>query len=481
MYTQTFHEWIRKRHSSEIADLTPDQFKFILNLLSAPFQRYRHNRYGDEGFIQVKAKYLEENLGRNYPAIVRRFFEVKRVHTATRIIEPYVPPYDIEESSTKAYKLRPEVRQTLQAYYTYLLEQPETGKVYYANKKLTRRKNAIQALDLSRCKTKTKAMIDFQIPINHKGIRALMEYLKSAFDAEFSGDKLPSDKRFNHIITGLREKARNAQANGKNTTLAELIENRLSITAHLFELSLSSPTPKGTIPQLFTETTTGRLVGEGINLQTTPKEIRKIALEGKGLVQYDIHNCHYVIFEQLAERNGINVSYVHAYNCDKNGFRNAIAEKAGITIPKAKQALIALIFGELLSAHPENALAKNIGVEPAKILINDPDFIGLYQDIKKARKAINENAPRTANPPYNILNAMHKPISRKEKPERILSHILQGFEAKALNAILETYQEDIILPIHDGFVSRNLLSLTEVERIISSSTGFDLKAEETHI
>src|SRR5262249_27341217 len=64
---------------------------------------------------------------------------------------------------------------------------------------------------------------------------------------------------------------------------------------------------------------TGRLFATGISLQTLPRIIRRAALHG--MWDYDIENCHYAIFHQLAEKYEFRAQVIELYLRHKKAIR----------------------------------------------------------------------------------------------------------------------------------------------------------------
>lgn len=64
--------------------------------------------------------------------------------------------------------------------------------------------------------------------------------------------------------------------------------------------------------------------------------IRKAALHG--LWDYDIENCHFAIFSQLAAKYGYQADAVRDYINRKNDIREGIASRVGIRTEQAKMA-----------------------------------------------------------------------------------------------------------------------------------------------
>ena len=59
-----------------------------------------------------------------------------------------------------------------------------------------------------------------------------------------------------------------------------------------------------------------------------------------------------------------------------------------------------------------------------------------------------------------------------------LAHLLQGVEAKALEAAYSLYPEKIVLLQHDGFTSTKPLDTKRIEAAMLEATGYLLKVEQ---
>jgi hypothetical protein len=115
----------------------------------------------------------------------------------------------------------------------------------------------------------------------------------------------------------------------------------------------------GFVMQRYVESDSGRLYAQNINLQTAPRLIKQSALHG--LWEYDIENCHYAIFEQMAQRAGYETQNIKRYLAAKLSTRMGIASRVGITFEQAKVCLLAIMYGARANAFHENAIAEAIG------------------------------------------------------------------------------------------------------------------------
>lgn len=244
---------------------------------------------------------------------------------------------------------------------------------------------------------------------------------------------------------------------------------RIEIIGQLIRLAHTDVAGRGFIAHRYAEGRTGRLYARGISLQTAPRIIRKAALHG--LYDYDIENCHYSIFYQLAARYNFECEAIKHYLGHKNEIRKAIAESVGITIEQAKMCLLALMFGARLSEWDNNAIPNAIG-NKAKALFSNAHFKAIAEDVISGRKEI---LARWEKRRTTLLNDMGKAVGLKEPANVRLAHIIQGIEAKALRASIRLYSDDVVLLMHDGFVSKRALDVQLIEKAIYDDTGMRLE------
>lgn len=228
------------------------------------------------------------------------------------------------------------------------------------------------------------------------------------------------------------------------------------------------------IAHRYEEAQSGRLYPIGISLASTKTVVKDAALTGNW--EYDISNCHFAILAQMASTFGFECPVIHNYLNRKEETRSAIAEQAGITLRQTKTCLVALMYGARASAWHENAIPKEIGTEAAERLYAVPQFRSLGQEIRTARDAILSKYART--PKGGIKNAFGKTIAGTSKKAEQMAHLLQGVEAKALQAVINLHPDDIVLVQHDGFVSRIKLDVNALSNAIADATGYRLKLEE---
>jgi hypothetical protein len=251
---------------------------------------------------------------------------------------------------------------------------------------------------------------------------------------------------------------------------AEDISRRIEWVGQLIRLANTDIAGRGFIIHRYAECKTGRLYASGVSLQTAPRIIRKAALHG--LYDYDIENCHYSIFEQLAAKYGYQAQAVRHYLAHKNEVREGIASRVGIKKEQAKMALLALMFGAKTTERPENAIPREIGATKARALYLDAEFSAIAKDVQRGRDVILKAWPKRRT---TLLNDLGKPVSINAKPEVRMAHIIQGIEAQAIRSAIGLYPDEIVLLMHDGFVTTRPIDARAVERRIFDETGYRLE------
>jgi hypothetical protein len=244
---------------------------------------------------------------------------------------------------------------------------------------------------------------------------------------------------------------------------------RLEILGQLIKLAQTDVAGRGFIVHRYAEGRTGRLYARGISLQTAPRIIRKAALHG--LYDYDVENCHYAIFSQLAARFDCECAAIGHYLTHKNEVRESIAKAVGISIGQAKMCLLALMFGARLSEWEGNAIPEAIGIR-AKVLFENAQFMAIANEILDGRRVILSRWDKRRT---TLLNDMGRAVNLDEPANVRLAHIIQGLEAKALRAAINLYPDEVVLLMHDGFVSKRALDVQLIEKAMYADTGIRLE------
>lgn len=359
---------------------------------------------------------------------------------------------------TRGYKLTEQVKASLDAYFQRKYREP-VGLLYGEGWKLATLPRAVASKDMDGVTT--------------TAWRNAKELNKVRVDVE----SLVKLKNF------LSQRREDLDLGRVQRTLFHSMEDpdriqwALDLTNRVIRMARTSVAGVGYVAHHYVESASGRLYAKGINLQTVPTLIKGAALAG--VWEYDFQNCHYSILTQMAGRFGIDCPAIKRYLSNKKTTREHIAKSAGIEVEQAKTCLIAIIYGARFSVFPDTAIPKEIGADAAQRLYAVPEFKSIKQDIVKARAGIIKSWPRQKN--GWLANAFGKSIRGTESPEKVLAHLIQGVEAKALKAAIDAYPQDISLIQHDGFAANRKLEVKTLEHAVEEATGYCLTVEEERI
>jgi hypothetical protein len=147
-----------------------------------------------------------------------------------------------------------------------------------------------------------------------------------------------------------------------------------------------------------------------------------------------------------------------------------------------KQSLISLLYGAPLNPNPDFAsIPKRLGVASAQLFIKHSFVKNLRQEISSIGKYIVEDIFTSRGCYVNAMGIEPPNIAGAKANFNLLSHALQGVEALALKTVVAHHQQDILLCMHDGWVSRTQLDCNQLQDSIFRATGFDLGIEEVQL
>ena len=244
----------------------------------------------------------------------------------------------------------------------------------------------------------------------------------------------------------------------------------------------------------------GRLYAEGFgSLQGMMREQRKILMGGLGYYEYDMVNAHYTILEQYYNLiTGRKLKRIRKYIENTKGYRVRLVNETGNNYDTIKTCLISLIYGSSIKHQHRYMYGRN---EPSGIyktiakqhsnkgLIQDcwegfteHEIIqDIYSEVDIAYKAIKNSWIETgqgkgrrmknmSNKTCAMLEDYGKGEYRTKSKGKLLSHFLQGIEAKVLLSVMNEERESFIMPHHDGWVSRMNWDTDKLEQLISQET-----------
>ncbi len=394
------------------------QFHFADLAFRLEQKRFRHNKFDGYAFLPFQEIYSK--FGRKFLTINESlgFFSITK-------------NWSKKDKHTRGVKLSAQVSK-IKTYF--LRSDPLLSELICETGKRLRTLPSNGLADISitnRKNTYLKAVI----PINHRAINRLIKQLK-AVDLDIGLD-----------VAYLLNAARTIK-HYSSTKLAG--ENNLI--------------------QRYHESKAGRLYASGVNLQNAPKLIKNAALSG--CWEHDFDNCHYAIFLQLAARTGQTCTAMQHYIANKTAVRAAIADDVGITIKQVKICLLALMYGARESTWHDAAISQIIGSK-AQELYQHPFFAKFSEEINKSRKQIISLWPNQNQ--RSIINAMGKPISKKDNDRFIMAHIQQGLEARMLHISISHCHDQILLLQHDGFSTLSKIDCSTIICQISEVLGFDMQ------
>jgi hypothetical protein len=247
----------------------------------------------------------------------------------------------------------------------------------------------------------------------------------------------------------------------------------------LLKLSRNTRCP-GQIPVVYEQKSTGRLTDVLFAVQNTHREVISAALHGYW--DYDLNNAHFSILSAWAKRLGQSTPVVDQYLRHRRKIRIELAENCNAELDDVKECLIALLYGGPLQINPDFAtIPKILGRDGAILFKSHPFVIGLKNEISRVAKFIVADTHSTRGCYVNAMGIEAKKITKKDPTFNLLCHALQGVEALALKTVVTQHGEDILLCMHDGWVSRRRLDLKKLKRIIYAATSFELEIEEQRL
>ena len=358
---------------------------------------------------------------------------------------------------TKAYWFSQSVQQALASYSRHSITAPE-DLLYLSGAQIKVAKSLPRAVASVGTDGRTTSTADWTSAMGMNRVPVNVEMLES-------------------LQHWLQDRLRELELDRTDEPLRRFLERLADLTGKLIRMSNTTLAGPGHVPQVYAIAPSGRLYARGLNLQNAPSLVKEAALHG--LWEYDFSNCHFTIVAQLAAKAGVPCPSIEHYLANKQLVRNEVAEGALITRDQAKRCLLALLYGAKASRLPSTAIPAEIGLDAADRLYALPVFQGLSLEIARARWAILDKWPRTAN--GSLTNACGRAISGKEKPARQLAHLVQGVEAKALMTCVNTHPGDIVLMQHDGFTATRRLDCSKLQDALLHSTGLNLQVEERRL
>jgi len=232
--------------------------------------------------------------------------------------------------------------------------------------------------------------------------------------------------------------------------------------------------PKKWISQRYIQHKTGRLYSDGVSLQNCCREVRHSALHG--LYSFDIDNCHYSILAQLTKTA---TPIINHYLNNKKLVRNELSRDLNLPIDKVKQILISIIYGASLNKFKVgNAIADICQTEKRYNQVLSNELIqSLHKEVTKAGgELVKANTLKTGRHSGKVKNIMGL-ICDDRTPSKKLSHLLQGYEVKALEVVTSITKTDTAALLHDGWVTYSDYDKATFEKAILEQTELRLAVD----
>ena len=235
----------------------------------------------------------------------------------------------------------------------------------------------------------------------------------------------------------------------------------------------------GGVPNLYRDYDTlpadgnGRLTGiGGLSLQTIPRGARRLLYSGLGWWDFDFQSCHLSILHSLCNGLKLNTPALDDYMGDKAGADALLADELEVPVKRMKRVMNALLYGQSIANNPHSSLYDLIGTDAIDQLQLSIYYRWLKDELTHVRKQI-----IAAHQLGDVIrNAVGKELAtegidpktgkvKRLSNARLLSHILTGYEAWALDLVCRD-QDDLVVLMHDGWVAERDRDVTLPEQLI---------------
>ena len=279
-----------------------------------------------------------------------------------------------------------------------------------------------------------------------------------------------------------------------------ILEERFEKIKALMDETHDTGIGVGRMVQLYKQVDSGRFYIHGdTNLQTIPKEMRKIAMGGMGYYDYDVENCHYVILKHLNKMyGGEPLKFVNRYIKDTETYRQRVSKELNISVGLAKKIMLMIIYGGGLTVRhrfnkdtyksEDSALIKDLQLytnndrqiveEIYEDIQNNKTLMGLYEDVKTARNLLLKDKDYYINyqgKDYFVNHFKRRTLLYTESGEKKnrgsrLAHILQGVESYILEVVKKEMK--VVMLQHDGWVSYEDVDVKVLSSVVNKKLQY---------
>jgi hypothetical protein len=198
--------------------------------------------------------------------------------------------------------------------------------------------------------------------------------------------------------------------------------------------------------------------------QRIPSSVRKRVFANNGYeYEYDIRCAAPTLIKQLAVKEGLTkpTPELDAYLNDRQKYRQALAERVGITEKQSKEILTALFCGAKLG--PRNSIMKILGNDFAKDqLLRQLTWLSEFRkDISECWKAIKKANPTTR------MTAKNKWMMYFELENQVMKVVRNQLKKESVRYFLE----------HDGWRCDSYIDVNSLRLLVRNKTGYSIEFE----
>jgi len=483
-------DWIIKNRNYD--KKTQPKYELCMLVLNVVRNRGRRHK-SDDKYVSFSSVELRRLLGKDYHKIIDVCFDKKY---------PSVVVSMKKDKATLAYKLKDKVIDIVNSVYndkSFISEHLTRGGLDVSQDNLPRYTILGSRQGGETYEYKRKKTISNIVRVNDVNIRILFSVYSDLIKKYVEGERIDvSDgvrllKDFGWNLLDYKDKDKIRFVNA--------LEERFNKIKVMLDHSHNLQIGVGNIIQQYIQVDSGRyFMKNDINLQTIPKEIRKIIMGGMGYYGYDINNCHYVILNQLNEMyGGEPLTFVKSYIKNTKGYREKFSRELNITIDLAKKILIMFIYGASIKRKDKYLKDERRSVNSAiiddlnvytdndkaetdrlyELLIKNKNVMGLQNDVQRARELILDAKQHYI--PYRGRDYLTNHFKRRTTLQKNgfnktggskLSHILQGIESYIIDIVCEDDRKGVVMFLHDGWVSKSDKSIEYLEKIINNKMNY---------
>jgi hypothetical protein len=159
----------------------------------------------------------------------------------------------------------------------------------------------------------------------------------------------------------------------------------------------------------------------------------------------------------------------------------SLASVGKVQLEQVKKGIIALAYGARLSTSDRVSLAETIPDKRAReAFVAHPFVRALKDDLRRASRDIVDHHA-SANGWVENAFGVRQEFDLRSKLESAVSHIITGYEALALDAVLQRWGEAVLLAMHDGWIMQDRIPTEEFEDEIFRKVGFRLSVEVSRL